>query len=102
MNDRAPFTFFRTDEFDQNFNGGVYGTAFVEYRLNPKTSLTLDLDNALNTTGNRERLLFIPNRAQPQQILDEFRERNRHVAVGLTLKQSFGGGGSTKVASKDK
>jgi len=99
LNDRAPFTFFRTDEFDKNFNGGTYGTAFVEYRLNPKTSLTLDLDNALDTTGNRDRLLFIPNRAQPKQILDEFRERNRHVSVGVTLKQSFGGG-SAKVAAK--
>jgi outer membrane receptor protein involved in Fe transport len=99
LNDRAPFTFFRTDEFDKNFNGGTYGTAFVEYRLNPKTSLTLDLDNALDTTGNRDRLLFIPNRAQPKQILDEFRERNRHVSMGVTLKQSFGGG-SAKVAAK--
>ena len=99
LNDNERFTFFRTDEFDKNFNGGTYGTAFVEYRLNPKTSLTLDLDNALDTTGNRDRLLFIPNRAQPKQILDEFRERNRHVSVGVTLKQSFGGG-STKVAAK--
>jgi outer membrane receptor protein involved in Fe transport len=92
LSDRADFTFFRTDEFDRNFNGGIYGTAFIEYRLTPRTSITLDVDNALNTTGNRDRLLFIPNRAQPAQILDELRERNRHLAIGLTLKQSFGGG----------
>jgi outer membrane receptor protein involved in Fe transport len=100
LNDRAKFTFFRTDEFDRNFNGGIYGTAFVEYRLNPKTSITFDIDNALNTSGNRERLLFIPNRAAPTLTLDEFRERNRHLSLGLTLKQSFGGGGGASVASK--
>ena len=43
VNDRAPFTFFRTDEFDINFNGGPYGTAFVEYRPDPRTSITFDV-----------------------------------------------------------
>jgi hypothetical protein len=100
LSDRARFTFFRTDEFDRNFNGGIYGTAFVEYRLTPRTSITLDVDNALNTTGNRDRLLFIPNRARPGQVLDELRERNRHLAVGLTLKQSFGGGGAGGAVAK--
>lgn len=93
LGDRDRFTFFRTDEFDSNFNGGPYGTAFVEYRFNPRTSLTLDLDNAVETSGNRDRLLFRPNRATPEFIFDEFRHRDRHISVGLTLKQSFGGGG---------
>ena len=98
INDRDRFTFFRTDEFDSNFNGGPYGTAFIEYRFTPRTSLTLDLDNALETSGNRDRLLFRPNRLTPTDgIFDEFRHRDRHISVGLTLKQSFGGGG-TKVA----
>ena len=86
------FTFFRTDEFDTNFNGGPYGTAFVEYRPRAGTTITLDLDNAFDTSGNRNRLLFIPNRARPDFVIDEFRERNRHLNFGLTLKQSFGGG----------
>jgi hypothetical protein len=93
VNDRDRFTFFRTDEFDSNWNGGVYGTAFVEYRPSPRTSITLDVDNGLNTSGNRNRLLFRPNRATPELIINEFRERNRHPSFGLTLKQSFGGGG---------
>ena len=97
VNDRQRFTFFRTDEFDGNFNGGPYGTAFVEYRFNPRTSITLDVDNALETSGNRERLLFRPNRLTPDDgIFDEFRHRDRHMTVGLTLKQSFGGGGVAK------
>jgi hypothetical protein len=96
VSDNQRFTFFRTDEFDTNFNGGPYATAFVEYRPGPKTSITLDLDNAIETSGNRERLLFFPNRAAPVQVIDEFRERNRHISVGLTIKRSFGGGGVAK------
>ena len=95
INDRDRITFFRTDEFDSNFNGGPYGTAFIEYRPRDGTTITLDLDNALDTSGNRNRRLFIPNRATPTLILNEFRERNRHLNFGLTLKQTFGGSGNS-------
>jgi hypothetical protein len=101
VSDRAKFTFFRTDEFDVNFNGGPYGTAFVEYRPGPRTSITLDLDNAFNTLGERNRLLVIPNRAEPELMINEFRERNRHLNFGITLKQTFGGN-AAKVASAGK
>lgn len=99
VSDRAKITFFRTDEFDVNFNGGPYATAFVEYRPGPRTSITLDADNALNTSGNRSRRLYFPNRAGPELVLDELRERNRHVNIGLTIKQSFGAGGSKASAA---
>ena len=100
VSDRQRFTFYRTDEFDVNFNGGPYGTAFVEYRPRNGTTITLDLDNAFDTSGNRQRLIFRPDRAHPNTITDEFRERNRHLNFGLTLKQTFGGsgGGSDGVA----
>jgi len=91
ISDRDRFTFFRTDEFDINYNGGPYGTAFVEYRPGPRTAITFDVDNALNTSSNRERLLFFPNRADTELSIREVRERNRHLSFGLTLKQSFGG-----------
>ena len=91
VNDYKRFTFYRTDEFDTNFNGGPYGTAFFEYRPTPRTSLTLDIDNAFATSGNRSRRLFRPNRADVDEVIDELRERNRHRSFGLTLKQSFGG-----------
>ena len=92
--DRDRFTFFRTDEFDTNWNGGIYMTAFVEYRPRAGTTITLDLDNAIETPGLRERLIFDPHRgAADPFVIDESRERNRHLNFGLTLKQSFGGGG---------
>ena len=40
-------------------------------------------------------LLFFPNRADPDFTINEFRERNRHLNFGLTLKQSFGGSAAT-------
>lgn len=92
--DNQRFTFFRTDEFDTNFNGGPYGIAFVEYRPDPRWSITFDIDNAFNTSGNRNRLIFSPNRATPEFVFNEFRERNRHLNFGLTIKRSFGGGGN--------
>ena len=92
LNDRDRFTFFRTNEFDINWNGGVYGTAFVEYRPAEKTTVTLDVDNILNTRGLRLRELYFPNRADTDVAIDEFRERNRHPVVTFTFRQGFGGG----------
>lgn len=96
VRDRDKFKFFRTEEFDVNYNGGPYATAFVEYRPGPRTAITFDVDNLLDTNANRERLLFFPNRAAPEQSAHERRERNRHINVGLTVKRSFGGAGVAK------
>jgi hypothetical protein len=93
--DNQHITFFRTDEFDTNFNGAPGWNAFIEYRPSAKTSLTLDANHVF---GKRNRLLFRPNRAEPDFIINEFRERDQHISIGLTLKQTFGGGGETKVA----
>ena len=98
VSDNQRFTFYRTDEFDTNFNGSPYWTAFIEYRPGPNTALTLDVDNLFQTSGNRARLRFFPNRAQPDQVINEFRERNRHQSFGFTLKQSFGGPGGSRLA----
>ncbi|HEU5285044.1 MAG TPA: hypothetical protein VFU20_00870, partial [Sphingomicrobium sp.] len=96
ISDRDKFTFFRTEEFDSNSNGGPYATAFVEYRPDARTAITLDVDNALDTSASRERLLFFPNRADPEMSIREVRERNRHLNIGLTVKRSFGGAGVAK------
>ena len=98
VSDNQRFTFYRTDEFDTNFNGGPYGTAFVEYRPWKDTAITFDVDNLFETSGNRDRLLFRPNRAVPLALFDETRERNRHRSFGITLKRSFGGTSGAKVA----
>jgi hypothetical protein len=90
IEDHDKITYFRTDEFDSEFNVGIYGTAFVEYRPWNGTTITLDVDNAFHTF-ERNRQLFIPNRAQPSTEINEFRERNRHLNFGFALKQSFGG-----------
>lgn len=89
LQDHAHFTFFRTDELDDFWNGGVYGTAFVEFRPNGKTTITLDVDNALNTRALRHRTFFSPNRTNPLPSSSEFRPRNSHPNLGVTLKRTF-------------
>lgn len=101
VNDNQRFTFYRTDEYDTNFNGAPYWTAFIEYRPWADTSISLNFDNLAETSGNRQRTLFRPNRADPLFVFDEARERNRHKSVGITLKRSFGGGGGTQVAKSN-
>ena len=96
--DQKRTTFFRTDEFDSNFNGAPGWNAFVEYRPAANTSVTLNVDHVF---GKRNRLLFRPNRADPSLIINEYRERDQHISVGLTLKQTFGSSGGAKVAKKD-
>jgi hypothetical protein len=101
VNDNQRFTFYRTDEFDTNFNGAPYWTSFIEYRPWANTSISLNFDNIAETSGNRQRTLFRPNRADPVNVFDEVRERNRHQSVGITLKRSFGGGGGPQVAKSN-
>ena len=100
-NDYQRWTFYRTDTLDTYSNGGIYGTAFIEFRPRPATTIRLDVDNALNTTEVRDLLRFSPNRVQAHQVVNELRVRNRHPSFGLTLKQSFGGS-AAKVAAKGK
>ena len=89
LQDRGRFAFFRTDEIDQQWNGGPYATAFIEFRPNSKTTITFDMDNLLNTRGLRHRTFFAPNRTNPVPSSSEFRPRNKHVDFGITLKRSF-------------
>jgi hypothetical protein len=99
VSDRDRFTFFRTDEFDTGFNSQPYATAFIEYRPDPRTSVTFDIDNAINTHAKRNRDIFIPNRLDPDFEVNEFRERNRHLNFGLTVKRTFGGSGGQQNAA---
>lgn len=99
VSDRDRISFFRADEIDTNYNGGIYGTAFVEYRPSERTTVTFDVDNLFNTRSLRNRSFTFPNRSFPDPSLNESRERNSHINVGLTLKRSFGG--ASKVAVTD-
>jgi hypothetical protein len=96
VSDRDKFYLFRTDEIYSNWNGGPYATAFAEYRPDKRTTIRLDLDNILDTNATANRLLFRPNRTNPDPRFQEIRERNIHTSVGLTIKRSFGGGGAGK------
>ena len=87
--DRARFTFYRTDEIDTNFNSQPFASAFVEYRPDPKSTVRLDLDNLFQTAGQRERLFFTPNRSAPLPDTREFRDRNSHLSVALSLRRGF-------------
>ncbi|MEO8454962.1 MAG: outer membrane beta-barrel protein [Sphingomicrobium sp.] len=95
--DNRRITFFRTDEFDSNFNAGFpYTNAFIEYRLTGKQTLTLNVNDISNTAGSRFRQFFSPNRTSGAPFANEYRFRNSHIRIGLTFKQSFGGGGVAK------
>ena len=94
LEDRDRFSFFRTDELDTSFNDQPFLTAFAEYRPDPKTTLRLDFDNVLQTAGQRRRQFFDPNRSAASPVVDEFRDRNSHVAVTFSVRRGFGGGGA--------
>ena len=68
-------------------------TAFVEYRPDPRTSITLDRRQCDQHAWHAKPVKStIPNRARPGSfVLNESRERNRHLNFGLTVKRTFGG-----------
>ena len=89
--DNSDATTYRLNELDSNANRGVYATASVDYRPDKRTTLTVGVDNAFNTTSVRSRLFFGPDRRTPAPFLLEDRERNRHVLPYVAFKYSFGG-----------
>lgn len=97
--DRDEFSFYRANEVDSNKNGGIYGTAFVEYRPSQRTTVTMNVDNMFDTRGLRSRDFTFPNRSFPGPDVNEFRERNSHVGFTLALKRSFGGSGGGPAAT---
>jgi hypothetical protein len=97
LNDQRRTTFFRTDEFDSNFNTGFpYTSVFIEYRPTSQQTLTLNVNDISDTAGARFRQFFSPNRTSGAPFANEYRYRNSHIRIGLTLKQSFGGGATAK------
>jgi hypothetical protein len=85
-----PTFFFRRDEIDRPFSDNPYVTAFVEYRPSPKTTITLSLDNALDSPAYRSRTYFTPDRRTPLPDEYEFRKRNKHIIPAIGVKHSFG------------
>lgn len=87
---RDALTFFRQDELDRNTNSGVYMSGFVDWRPRPTTTVSLKLDNLLQTGGLRRRTFFAPDRRTPAPFLVENRERNQHIIPVLSVRHSFG------------
>lgn len=83
-------TFYRLNELDTQIQGFPFVTAFAEWRPNPRTTLTLTLENAANAAAGRRRTFFDPDRRTPDPFLLEVRERNRHLVPLLTFKKTFG------------
>lgn len=58
--------------------------------------LRLDFNDISNVGAFRNLLSFVPNRTVGVPSELDHRFRNSHVRIGMTLKQSFGGGGVAK------
>ena len=98
MQDNRQWTQFRTDALDTRYPKGrlPYADAFIEYRPAANQTLTLKFRDVSNAGGGRNLVEFFPNRTAGDPSVLDHRFRNSHIAVGLTFKQSFGGGGVAK------
>jgi hypothetical protein len=90
MSGNTGSTFFRLGETDTNQNPSPNVSAFVEYRPNARTTVTLGADNLLDSPAKRWRYFYAPNRSTPAPFQEEYRERNGHRTIYVTVKRSFG------------
>jgi hypothetical protein len=89
LSDQSLYRVFRTDEVSVFGQLKPYGTAFVEFRPSARTTITLDVDNALDTRYPWFRTFFSPNRTNPVPFERENRIRTSHPNFGLTVKRNF-------------
>ncbi len=83
-------TFFRIRETDKMQGISPRVSAFVEYRPSSRTTLTLGADNVTNASSRRWRTFYKPDRSSSVPFEEEYRERNPHVLLYLSVKHSFG------------
>lgn len=83
-------TFYRLNELDTSPGSFPFLTAFVEWRANPRTTLTFTVRNAADALATRERTFFTPDRRTRNPELFEYRERNSHLVPLLTFKKTLG------------
>ncbi len=93
VSDRAPITFFRIEEVDSVFNSRPFASVFAEYRPDKRTTLRLDVDNALDSAGQRLRTFHAANRSNSVPFITEFRHRDAHASVTFSINRTFGGSG---------
>ena len=85
---RRPF--FRRNEIDEPNSGERLVNVFAEYRPDPKSTLTLSVDNILNNPFRRFRTFFDPDRSNPVPVVFEERERFQPRRAVLRYKRNFG------------
>lgn len=88
----ATSTVYRINEIDRFFNSGPFGIAFAEFRPDKKTTIRLDVENVFDVAGQRQRTFFDPDRRQTLASAVEFRHRDAHAAVTLSVNRTFGAG----------
>lgn len=81
---------FRRNEIDSFDGDEPFLTGFVEYRPTQATAVRLGVENIADVPSGRTRLFFQPDRTTATPSAVEIRERNRHVAVSLSLRHNFG------------
>lgn len=86
----TPSTFYRLDELDRERDGLPDLTAFVEWRPDARTTLTLTAENAAGVAAYRARTFFAPDRRTDRPGLFEVRARNKHIVPFLSLKTTLG------------
>ncbi|MFC3712117.1 hypothetical protein ACFOMD_06030 [Sphingoaurantiacus capsulatus] len=82
-------TNFRRNELDRNL-GSHYVEIFAEYRPSATTTITVGIENLLDSKYVRERTFFTPDRRSPNPTSFEYRERKRHILPFITIKRNFG------------
>jgi hypothetical protein len=81
---------YRLNETDELQNISPRVSAFVEYRRSARTTFTLGADNLTDSSSKRWRTFYRPDRTTLDPSQQEYRERNPHVLLYVSLKHSFG------------
>jgi outer membrane receptor protein involved in Fe transport len=81
--------FFRRNEVDVPDGLEPYVEIFADYRMTPRTTFTLRVENVFDVKGTRLRTFYRPDRSNLVPSSTEYRERSGHPAVSLRLRHSF-------------
>jgi len=83
-------TYYRIKETDNIRGISPRLSAFVEYRPSNRSTVTFGVDNLTNAPAKRWRIFYDPDRTETAPFEQEYRERNPHLLLYLSLKHSFG------------
>ncbi len=83
-------TYYRLRETDNIRGISPRLSAFVEYRPSNRSTVTFGVDNLTNAPSKRWRIFYDPDRTATEPFEQEYRERNPHLLIYLSLKHSFG------------